>query len=62
MNLDAGDTATGIMRWWIPKARHWTTLDIVEAALDQLISRGVVGTRVLATGERYYFGRVASED
>jgi hypothetical protein len=51
----AGDTLAGVMGWWVPSR----SAEIVEAALDLLVSRGILCTRTLPSGEPYYFGAVA---
>lgn len=47
----AGDTLAGVMGWWVPS----NPLELVKAALDILVSRGVLGVRMLPSGEPFYF-------
>lgn len=39
---DACDTADGIARWWLARQRLDDARELVTAALDRLVSRGVV--------------------
>ncbi|MFZ5510306.1 MAG: hypothetical protein ACOZCP_09640 [Pseudomonadota bacterium] len=55
-NPTAGDTPQGIWQWWLTTTGDRAGLDTVEAALEQLVARGVMGVRLLASGERFYFG------
>jgi len=49
----AADTADGARRWWL--ADPTLFLDEVELALEALVSRGVLATRVLPDGVAFYF-------
>lgn len=39
---DAADTADGIRQWWLPRQGVTRSVDDVEAALDDLVERGIV--------------------
>jgi predicted N-acetyltransferase YhbS len=56
LNRSAGDTAMGVWQWWLSATRDKVTKQLVEAALERLAASGAIGVRVLASGERYYFG------
>lgn len=55
-NSSAGDTASGILQWWLQNPDPRVDSLIVEAAMDSLIHAGVAGARMLESGERFYFG------
>ena len=57
LNPSASDTAMGIWQWWLKMTRHQADVEIVELALKRLVEHGDRDMRVLATGERFYFGR-----
>lgn len=52
----AGDTALGVWQWWLGSTRDRVDVTTVERALEQLVERGVMGSRDLASGQRFYFG------
>jgi hypothetical protein len=45
----AADTAEGIARWWLPYSDE-PALNLVEAALEQLVQRGIVARKSLPGG------------
>jgi len=51
---DAADSAEGIARWWLPSMNVTASLPEVEAALEQLLTRGLVQKRTLADGRVIY--------
>lgn len=57
---DATDTVDGIARWWLARQRYDDARDLVSAALDRLVERGLVQkhTRNGVT----LFGRVRRSD
>lgn len=57
LNSSAGDTAMGIWQCWLKVTRDQADMNIVELALERLVVRGDMSMRVLATGERFYYGR-----
>jgi hypothetical protein len=58
---DAADSAEGVRHWWLTHENAKVALTVVDAALDRLISQGVVRMRVLADGTRIYSGRVKGQ-
>ena len=60
-NPDAADSVEGIRHWWLTHENAKVALTVVDAALDRLISQGVVRMRVLADGTRIYSGRVKGQ-
>ncbi|MBS0168398.1 MAG: hypothetical protein JSR29_20120 [Nitrospira sp.] len=55
-NRSAGDTAEGIWRWWLTDLRNKVDVAMVETVLQQLVSQGEIGKRILASGATLYFG------
>jgi hypothetical protein len=55
-NPDAADSAEGVRHWWLSSENAKVGLDVVDAALDKLVSDGVVRVRKLADGTRLYSG------
>lgn len=51
----AADTAEGIARWWLPHSGE-PALTTVEAALEQLVQRGIVVRRSLPGGTFIFAG------
>jgi hypothetical protein len=49
----AADTPEGIARWWLDRPEQ-PPLNRVEAALDILIARGVLASRMLPDGKFIY--------
>jgi hypothetical protein len=49
----AADTPEGIARWWLDR-REQPALNHVEAALEQLVARGVLVKRLLPDGHSIY--------
>jgi hypothetical protein len=47
--------------WWLTHENAKVALTVVDAALDRLISQGVVRMRVLADGTTIYSGRVKGQ-
>lgn len=47
---DASDTLDGIARWWLSRQRQDDARELVGAALDLLVRRGVVERRMTADG------------
>lgn len=56
----AADTLEGIARWWLVRSVP-PELDLVEAALEQLVRRGVLTRRMLPDGNCVY-ARAAGSD
>lgn len=55
----AADTADGIARWWLERPeRH--ALSRVEAALESLVTRGLLARASLPDGRAVYSARPAS--
>ena len=46
-NPDAADSVEGVRQWWLTHENAKVALTVVHAALDSLISQGVVRMRVL---------------
>ena len=55
-NRSAGDTAEGIWRWWLTGLRNKVDVEMVEMALQELVSHGEIGKRILASGATFYYG------
>lgn len=51
---DAADSAEGVARWWLPSMNIAASLPEVEAALEQLLTLGLVRKRTLADGRVIY--------
>jgi hypothetical protein len=51
---DAADSAEGVARWWLPSMNIVASVPEVEAALEQLLTRGLVRKRMLADGRVIY--------
>jgi hypothetical protein len=51
---DAADSLDGIRRWWLPRVRLEEATAQLEAALEELLRRGVVVRQVLADGTTLY--------
>jgi hypothetical protein len=51
----AADTPEGIARWWLPHSGE-PALSLVEAALEQLVQRGIVVRRTLPSGAFIFAG------
>jgi hypothetical protein len=47
---DASDTLDGIARWWLSRQRQDDASELVQAALELLIDRGLVERRTTADG------------
>ena len=47
---EASDTLDGIAHWWLSRQRQDDASELVQAALDLLIERGVVERRTTADG------------
>jgi hypothetical protein len=47
---DASDTVDGIARWWLARQRIEDAKEIVRAALELLVDRGVLQARTLPGG------------
>jgi len=47
---EASDTLDGIAPWWLSRPRQDDASELVQAALDLLIERGVVERRTTADG------------
>jgi hypothetical protein len=54
----AADTSEGIARWWLPHSGE-PALNLVEAALEQLVQRGVLVRRSLPGGSFIFAGVTA---
>jgi hypothetical protein len=54
----AADTADGIARWWLDRA-ELPPLSSVEAALEALVSRGLLSRASLPDGQAVYSARHA---
>lgn len=51
---DAADSADGIARWWLPSMNVVANVLEVEAALEQLLTLGLVRKQTLADGRVIY--------
>lgn len=51
----AGDTAAGIWRCWLTTTRDKSDVQSVEEALDNLVIEGKLCSRLLTSGEQFYF-------
>jgi hypothetical protein len=49
----AADTPDGIARWWLDRPEQ-PALNLVEAALELLLARGVLASRMLPDGKFIY--------
>jgi hypothetical protein len=47
---EASDTLEGIARWWLSRQRQDDATELVKAALDLLVQRGVVERRTTSDG------------
>jgi hypothetical protein len=56
-NPDAADSIEGVRQWWLAQDNATVAPSMVDAALEILISQGVVRVRILADGTRIYSGR-----
>jgi hypothetical protein len=54
-NPRAADSVAGIMRWWWQRNRYEHERNRVIAALERLVSEGIVGVRHASDGEALYF-------
>lgn len=52
----AADTAWGIERWWLGDAALALPPGTLERALAQLVAEGLLGTRMLPSGENLWHG------
>lgn len=53
----SGDTAEGIVRWWVLRHRLNQAADSVHHVLEQLVEMGVVYERRTAGGQTIYFAK-----
>jgi hypothetical protein len=53
---DASDTVDGIARWWLARQRFDDAREMVLAALERLVERGLVERRTLANGVTLFRG------
>jgi Fe2+ or Zn2+ uptake regulation protein len=60
-NPDAGDTAEGVRHWWLTGDNAKVALNVVYAALNELLLQGAVKMRESADGTRIYSGRVGGQ-
>lgn len=51
---EAADTAEGISRWWMKHAASSVERTLVEAALEELVQRGVLVRSALPGGDHVY--------
>jgi hypothetical protein len=51
---DAADSAEGVARWWLPSMNVAASVPEVEAALEHLLTLGLVRKRTLADGRVIY--------
>jgi hypothetical protein len=56
---NAADTVDGARRWWLGDPA--IALDDVEAALEALVTRGLLDVRRLPDGSAIYFNRAARD-
>lgn len=47
----AADTLTGIAQWWLGPGGESIPMETLRLALDHLVDRGVLATRLLPNGE-----------
>jgi hypothetical protein len=50
----AADSAAGVTRWWLTPAHANATVELVEQALDWLVSRGILRRLLLTDGGVLY--------
>ncbi|HEX4456655.1 MAG TPA: hypothetical protein VIA18_01715 [Polyangia bacterium] len=55
LHENAADSVDGVRRWWL--ANPALPRDVVQAALDALVARGVLAARRLPDGTQVYFAR-----
>ncbi len=60
-HMNAADSVDGIAKWWLSRQRYEETLERVQKALDELVSKGVVKRRFTASGNTVY-SRSTTED
>ena len=54
-NPAAGDTAQGVLQWWLARPLHKTALTDVIAALENLVTEKRIEVRTLPSGELFYW-------
>jgi hypothetical protein len=59
---DAADSAEGIARWWLPSMNIAASVPEVEAALERMLTLGLVRTRTLADGRVIYRAAAPSNE
>lgn len=60
---NAADSAEGVMRWWLSQQRFEESMQIVQAALELLVSKGNVDRAVTPGGRAVYSNtRLTSKD
>jgi hypothetical protein len=50
----AAETVEGIARWWLHRQRYDDSVEVVQQALDLLVSRGTVERLAIAGGQTIY--------
>jgi Fe2+ or Zn2+ uptake regulation protein len=50
----AAETVEGIARWWLHRQRYEDSVEVVQQALDVLVTRGVVERLAIAGGQPMY--------
>ena len=60
-HMNAADSVDGIARWWLSRQRYEETLERVQQAVDELVSKGVVKKSVTASGNTVY-SRATTKD
>ena len=53
-HMNAADSVDGIAKWWLSRQRYEETLERVQQALDELVSKGVVKRSYTASGNTVY--------
>ena len=51
----AADTAFGIERWWLDDAAPRMPFGTLERALNRLVAEGLLRTRLLPSGEQFWY-------
>ena len=59
---NASDTVEGIRRWWVGPPWTDASLELVSAALDLLLQRGIMRARMQADGSVRYFSAALKKE
>ena len=50
----AADSASGVLRWWLPRQRYEESADMVQEALEHLVAQGALRCETLIDGTVLY--------